>query len=179
MRRFGVVLALLAAAAAGCSKERAGALPTASATPAPVTASPTTTAAPSTSAPATDEAAIEAAARAYYDTLEQAGRTGDVANLMAMMTADCDCRQQVTTIQNEHRAGRRFTTDYVVDAVDVHDVDERTGFATVTITYAESQVVDRSGRVVRTIPGKTKAGRDLRFEKEGTTWRLDRIVLLG
>jgi hypothetical protein len=175
MRRFGAVLALLAVTAAGCSDDRAGTLPTEAPTTT-TTAPGTTTSASPTAVPGGE---VEAAARAYYAALETGGTTGDVTALRAIVDGACDCTQQITTIEAERKAGRRFTTRYTVDAVTLHDVTATTAWATVTISYAASQVVDASGRVVRKIPGNTRAGRDLLFRKEGTAWRLVHIVLLG
>ena len=170
MRRYGVILALLAVTAAGCSEERAGSLPSASPMPTTATPSPTPT--------ATVESQVEAAARAYYAALETAGTKGDVTALRELIDPACDCAQQVSAIEAEVRQGRRITTRYLIDAVLTHDVTAESGYATVTLTYAESQVLGADGRVVRTLPGKTRAGRDLLFRKEGTTWRLTRLVLL-
>jgi len=169
MRRYGVILALLAVAAAGCSKERAGALPSA----------PVTSATPVASRTADLSAQVEAAARAYYAYLEHAGRTGDVSPLRAVVDPACECFQQVAAVERETAAGRHLTTHYVVDAVQAHDVTATTGYATVTLTYAASTVVDANGRVVRTLRGETRAGRDLQFRKEGSAWLLTRLVLLG
>ena len=167
MRRYGVILALLAVAAAGCSKERAGALPAAPATSATQAATPD------------HSAQVEAAARAYYAFLEHAGKTGDVSPLRVVVDPACECFQQVAAIEREAAAGRHFTTHYAVDAVQAHDVTATTGYATVTLTYAASPVVDANGRVVRTLRGETRAGRDLQFRKEGSAWLLTRLVLLG
>jgi predicted lipid-binding transport protein (Tim44 family) len=162
MRRYGVALALGATLLAGCSDEHAGSLP--SLAPAP---------------PAPSPADVAAVARDYYAALEQAGQTGDVARLRALVDPACACADQVGYIEREHRAGHRFTTRYTVDGVTTHDVTAGSAYATVTITYADSAVVDAKGGVVRRLPGKTRAGRDLLFEREGAAWRLARLVVLG
>jgi predicted lipid-binding transport protein (Tim44 family) len=172
MRRYGVLLALLTVAS--CSQDKAGTLPPLSPVPSATSATPTPSATPDGAG-----AEVEAAARAYYAALTAAGQTGDVRALRAAVDPRCDCAQQIAAVESEHRAGRRYTTRYVVDAVSTHEVSGGSGYATVTLTYADSQVVDGAGRTVRRIPGKTRVGRDLLFRKEGTTWRLVRIVLLG
>lgn len=174
MYRFGVGLALVALAAAGCTKEHAGALPSVSATPTATatSATPTTTA-------TTPAQQIAAAARAYYAALTRAGATGDTTALRALVAPACDCRQSIDYIDQEHRAGHHFTTAYRVDKVQTHDVANAAGAATVTVTYAPSKVVDAQGRTVRTIPGETAAGRDLVFRREGGRWLVTRVVLLG
>lgn len=166
MRRYAVVLVALLAA--GCGSEHAGSLP-------PLSPAPSVTTA--TTRPPEDE--VAAAARAYYAALQKAGETGDVTALRALIAPACACKDQIGYIEGEHRAGHRFTTRYTVEGVTTHDVTATSGFATVTITYAASAVVDRAGRVVRALPGRTKAGRDLLFRREGATWRLARLVLVG
>lgn len=171
MSRPGAAVALVALLAAGCSAEHAGSLPPVAS---PSSATPSATATASTPA-----AQVEAAARAYFAELTRAGHTGDTRALRALVTPQCGCRDAIGYIEEEHRAGHHFTTDYRVDAVRVHDVSEAGGSATVTVTYAASQVVDAQGRTVRRLPGVTRAGRELGFRREGERWLLTRYVLLG
>ena len=170
MRRYvhALVALLLLAGLSGCAKERAGALPSAP----PATA-------PASSPVAGPEAEVAAAARAYYAALESAGQTGDVSALRAVIHPSCDCADQVTTFEGYARAGQHLTTRYAVDGVTTHDVTATEGWATVTLTYAPSALIGADRRVAKTYPGKTKVGRDLLFRKEGTSWRLVRLVLLG
>jgi predicted lipid-binding transport protein (Tim44 family) len=177
MYRFGLAVALVALLAAGCSDEKAGGLPPIT-SPSSTAPSPTATAT-ATKAAATPAAQIEAAARAYYAELTRAGETGDAATLRRMIDPDCECAKTIDYLAEEARKGHRFTTKYRVDGVSTHDVTATAGFATVTLTYAKSAIVDRSGKVVRSLPGQTKVGRDLGFTREGERWVLTQLVLLG
>ncbi|HEV2891797.1 MAG TPA: hypothetical protein VGX28_15605 [Frankiaceae bacterium] len=170
MRRYAGLVALLALT--GCAQERAGSLPPPPPPPTSATAAPTAT-------PPRAGSEVEVAARAYYAALERAGRDGDVAALRALVDPACECFQQVATMEGYRRAHRRLTTRYSVEGLSTHDVTATAGWATVTLTYGASELVGADGRVVSTYPGKTKVGRDLLFRKEGTTWRLVRLVLLG
>jgi hypothetical protein len=174
MYRYGVGLALVALVAAGCTKEHAGTLPSLSPSP-----TATATSASPTSSVTTPAQQIATAARTYYAALTQAGATGDTSRLRALVTPTCDCKQGIDYIDQEHRAGHHFTTNYRVDKVQTHDVATAAGSATVTVTYAPSKVVDSRGRTVRAIPGETAAGRDLVFRREGGRWLVTRVVLLG
>jgi hypothetical protein len=170
MYRYGAALALAALVASGCSEEHAGSLPP------PVSVTPSATPTPTPTNPTSE---VEAAARAYYDELTAAGKTGDTARLAGMIGAGCECAKTLQYLRGEAAAGHRFTTVYRVDAVTTHDVSAKAGFATVTLTYAPSTIVDGTGHVVRSIPGKTKVGRDLGFTRQGERWVVTRLALLG
>ena len=167
MRRYGVILALLAVAAAGCSRDRAGALPSTS----PAPSAPTATTAP------TVEERLVAAAREYFALLERAGR-GDVAALDPRVASRCSCRQQVDFLRNETAAGRRVTTTYAVESVDATATSDAGGTAAVTFSTAASQVLDASGREVRAIPAVAHAGLELTFRLTADSWVLERAVRL-
>ena len=180
MYRYGVALALVALVAAGCSDDKAGGLPPLSSTPStPVTTSAPATATASATTATSPAQQIEAAARAYYAELTRAGESGDAAKLRTMIDPKCGCAKSLDYLASEARQGHRFTTKYRVEAVKTHDVTADAGFATVTLSYAKSAVVDRSGKVVRSLPGETNAGRDLGFKREGDRWVLTQLVLLG
>ena len=171
MRRYGVILALLAVTAAGCSEERAGSLPSASPMPTTATPSPTPT--------ATVEAQVEAAARVYFEALERAGLTGDVAGLQAAIHPQCDCRKQIDAIRADAAAGRHATTVYRIEAVSPHDITATSASATVTFSSPASAVVDSAGRTVRSLPALEHAGIDLVFSKSGASWLVRRVIRLG
>lgn len=166
MRRYGVTLALVALLA-GCSgKEHAGSLPS-------LTTSPTVSAPSPTPA---DEVAN--AARHYFAVLEAAGKTGNVADLAALIAPSCECREQVDAIRADARAGRHATTVYRLDAVRTHDVTATTGAATVTVSSPASAVVDSAGRTVRSLPALSGVGIDLVFRRGGNAWLVERVVRL-
>jgi hypothetical protein len=173
MSRYVGMVALVALLALGCSDEHAGGLP-------PTTSPTATSTTPSATASASlsPSAMIEAAARAYYLELTHAGSTGRTNTLRAMVGAGCECEKTLEYLRDEVRQGHHFTTVYRVDSVRTHDVTAAAGFATVTISYRASTVVDAQGRVVRKITGKTEVGRDLGFRREGDRWLLTRLVLL-
>ena len=111
--------------------------------------------------------------------LTAAGATADTAALEALLAPGCSCREVVSYIKEEGAKGHRFTTVYTVKAVRVHDASAARGFATVTLSYPDSAVVDRQGRVVRALAGKPAAGRELGLAKVNGRWLLSALTILG
>lgn len=137
------VLALLAITVAGCSDgANSGPRPLPSLT----TPSPTQT----TSAP-DPKAEAEAAARAYYEAVNEALGTGDVAALELRSTPGCNCRALVDYIKTRFQTGSLHGARYAIHRVESQAPNHP---LVVVVVYDASAYEERdaSGRVVKAVP---------------------------
>lgn len=133
---------------------------------------------PSTAPPTVDLAAsLRAALAAYFDALYAAGLDPGhkTEALGRLMSAKCACRQTLTVLRDEARAGRYLDYRYTLRDVAVIDADARGGDIKYTVDQSAGAERAHDGHVVERFAASTSRY-TARFVRSGDRWLLDRLT---
>jgi hypothetical protein len=142
----------------------------------PSTTTPTIKSTPSdTSTAGTDpRASVEAFIRNYYEATNLAAATGDTAQMRAMMTTTCVCRDAARYFEEEWEEGSLsgFNARPVKIVADVPTGNEAR--AIVTLEIARYKVLDANGKTLSTEPAERLVELET-MVKRGNRWLMANV----
>lgn len=125
--------------------------------------------------PVDQKTAEAAVVRRYFDTLNGLSARMDASGLAALMTTDCPCRVQVTSVRHEAALHRRYVGTDRINVIRPNIDGRAVGDVVVDFDASRSGLVTADGRRISSTPPGTHLNRDFVMRRVDGMWLIARI----